>query len=34
MIRFCILDHDVRYAEALADFLSVRYSAQGNFCCK
>ena len=28
MIRFCILDHDTRYAEALVNFLSVRYGSQ------
>lgn len=32
MIRFCILDHDARYAEALADFLSVRYGSQVEPC--
>lgn len=28
MIRFCILDHDARYAGALADFMGVRYGSQ------
>ena len=28
MIRFCILDHDARFAGALADFMGVRYGSQ------
>lgn len=32
MIRFCILDHDTRYAEALVNFLSVRYGSQVEPC--